>query len=159
MNKSIAIDTGPLILLAKIDFLPTIANLPYQFFAPQEVIDELRAGDELGYQIVDVSWLRVQPLQSPVPEMILATLDTGEAAVIQMALENAIRIVCIDDLRGRRIAKAVGLEVIGVLGLLGKAKCLGLIPAIAPYTEKLLAAGAHYSQELITAIIANIDNE
>ncbi len=159
MNKSIAIDTGPLILLAKIDFLPTIAQLPYQFVAPEEVIEELQAGDELGHQVVDVSWLRAQPLKSPVPEMIRATLDKGEAAVIQMALENTISFVCIDDLRGRRIAKAVGLEVIGVLGLLGKAKCLGLISAIAPYTKKLIAAGAHYTPELIAAIIANIDGK
>ncbi|MCD7896132.1 MAG: DUF3368 domain-containing protein [Planctomycetaceae bacterium] len=157
MIKHIAIDTGPLILLAKIDLLSVVAQLPYQFTAPQEVIDELKVGDELGHQVVDAPWLHVQSLITPIPEMIRATLDKGEAAVIQMALENGIRRVCIDDLRGRRIAKAVGLEVIGVLGLLGKAKRRGLIQIIAPHIDKLIEAGAHYSPELIAAVIADVD--
>jgi predicted nucleic acid-binding protein len=76
-----------------------------------------------------------------------------------LALENNIRHVCIDDLRGRRLEKAVGLEVIGVLGLLGKAKRRGLIPAIAPCIEKLVAAGAHYSPELVAAVIADVDRK
>lgn len=146
-------------MLAKIDFLPVLLQLPYQYTAPQEVIDELKAGDELGHQVVDAPWLRVQPLKTPIPEMIRATLDKGEAAVIQMALENRIRRVCMDDLRGRLIAKAVGLEVIGVLGLLGKAKRRGLIPAIAPCIDKLVAVGAHYSPELIATVIAAVDGK
>ncbi|MCC8179307.1 MAG: DUF3368 domain-containing protein [Planctomycetes bacterium] len=159
MINPIVIDTGPLILLAKIDFLPTVAQLPYRFIVPQEVIDELIAGDERGHQMVDFAWLDVQSLRSPIPEIIQATLDKGEAAVIQLAKENRIRRVCIDDLRGRRFAKAVGLEVIGVLGLLGKAQRRGLIPAIAPYINRLIAAGAHYSPDLVNAIIHDVDGK
>ncbi|MCD8351395.1 MAG: DUF3368 domain-containing protein [Planctomycetaceae bacterium] len=157
MTKPIAIDTGPLILLAKADLLPMVAQLPYRFIAPQEVMDELKTGDDLGYQVVNAPWLDIKPLQSPVPEIIRATLDKGEAAVIQLALETDISHVCIDDLRGRRIAKAVGLEVIGILGLLGKAKRQGLIPAVAPLIDKLIASGAHYSPELTKAIIDDVD--
>ncbi len=156
-SKPVAIDTGPLIVLAKVGLLSVIGRLPYQFTAPREVIDELKAGDEIGHQVVDAPWLRVQPLGTPVPDMIRAALDKGEAAVIQLALENGFRRVCIDDLRGRRVAKAVGLEVIGVLGLLGKAKRRGLIPAIAPVIDDLIAAGAHYSPELTATVIADVD--
>ncbi|MDR2946694.1 MAG: DUF3368 domain-containing protein [Candidatus Adiutrix sp.] len=153
----IVIDTGPLILLAKIEALPVAARLPHQFIAPQNVMDELAAGVALGYQAVDAPWLRTIDLKSPIPEMIRATLDDGEAAVIQLALERGIDAVCLDDLRGRRLAKAVGLSVVGVLGLLGRAKILGLIPALRPYADKLLAAGARYSPELVSRMIAEID--
>ncbi len=156
-NNCIAIDTGPLILLAKTDLVSVIAGLPYRFVAPFEVIDELKAGDELGHQVIDAPWLLAQSLKSPVPELIRATLDRGEAAVIQLALENGIRRVCIDDLRGRRIARAAGLDVIGVLGLLGKAKRRGLLDAVAPCIDRLVAAGAHYSPELVAAVIADVD--
>ncbi len=156
--KSVVIDTGPLILLAKTGLLPVVGQLPYRFVIPGEVIDELKAGDELGHQAVDLSWLHVKALQTPIPVTIQATLDLGEAAVIQLALENGIDLVCLDDLRGRRIAKAVGFEVIGLLGLLGKAKRRGHIPALFPCVEKLLAAGARYSPELIAQIIADVDN-
>jgi predicted nucleic acid-binding protein len=40
-----------------------------------------------------------------------------------------------------------------VLGLFRKAKILGIIPALSPYVEHLLNAGAHYSPELVTAIL------
>ncbi len=156
-DSRIVIDTGPLILLAKIDSLPVVAQLPHQFIAPQNVMDELAAGFELGYQAVEAPWLQVADLKSPIPPMIRATLDDGEAAVIQLALERGINWVCLDDLRGRRLAKAVGLSVVGVLGLLGKAKNLGLIPALQPYITKLLAVGARYSPELVTRMIAEID--
>jgi predicted nucleic acid-binding protein len=95
----------------------------------------------------------VYDLKYLIPAMIRATLDEGEAAVIQLALEQGINMVCLDDLRGRNFAKAVG-----VLGLLSQAKILGLIPALRPYTEKLLAVGAHYSPELVRRVIADIDH-
>jgi predicted nucleic acid-binding protein len=156
-DNRIVIDTGPLILLAKIEALPVAARLPHQFLAPQNVMDELAAGLALGYQAVDAPWLQVVELNSPIPKMIRATLDDGEAAVIQLALEQGIPVVCLDDLRGRRLAKAVGLSAIGVLGLLGKARALGLIPALRPYADKLLSVGARYSPELISRMIAEID--
>lgn len=156
-DSHIVIDSGPLILLAKIDALPIAAALPYHFIAPQNVIDELDVGVALGYQAVEAPWLTVEQLNAPIPAMIRATLDDGEAAVIQLALERNINIVCLDDLRGRRLAKAVGLSVVGVLGLLAKAKALGIIPALTPYIDKLLAAGAHYSPDLVNKMIAEID--
>ena len=156
-DTRIVVDTGPLILLAKIEALPIIAQMPHQFVAPQNVMDELDAGIALGYQVVDAPWLQVVDLKTPIPAMIRATLDDGEAAVIQLALEQDIELVCLDDLRGRRLAKAVGLSIVGVLGLLGKAKVLGLIPALRPYTDKLLSVGARYSPELINRMIAEID--
>lgn len=157
-DNRIVINTGPLILLAKIEALPIVAGLPHQFITPQNVIDELAAGLALGYQAADVSWLQMADLKSPIPKMIRATLDDGEAAVIQLVLEQDISLVCLDDLRGRRMAKAVGLSVVGVLGLLGKARTLGLIPAFRPYTDKLLSVGARYSPELTTRMIAEIDH-
>ena len=156
-DNRIVVDTGPLILLAKIEALPIIARMPHQFIAPQNVMDELAAGLALGYQAVDAPWLQVADLKSPVPKMISATLDDGEAAVIQLALEQDIAWVCLDDLRGRRLAKAVGLSVVGVLGLLGKAKAMGLIPALRPYADKLLSVGARYSPELVSRMIAEVD--
>jgi predicted nucleic acid-binding protein len=156
-DNRIVVDAGPLILLAKIEALPIMAKLPHQFIAPQNVMDELAAGLALGYQAVEAPWLQTADLKFPIPKMIKASLDDGEAAVIQLALELDVSWVCLDDLRGRRLAKAVGLSVVGVLGLLAKAKNLGFIPALRPYIDKLLAVGARYSPELVSRMIAEID--
>jgi predicted nucleic acid-binding protein len=76
-------------------------------------------------------------------------LDAGEAAVIQLALELGVADVCIDEWRGRRAAAAAGLQVTGTLGLLGRAKRVGLIPEVLPWVEKLTASGVHYHPGLL----------
>jgi predicted nucleic acid-binding protein len=124
--------------------------------AQQNVADEPAAGLASGYQTVEASRLQAADLKSPIPAMIRADLDDGEAAVIQLALEKGINMVCADNLRGRHWAKAVWFPVVGVLGLLGKAKTLGLIPGLRPCADKLLSAGIRYSPELISRIITEI---
>jgi len=156
-NEPLIIDTGPLILLAKIDALALLSELPYRFIAPQEVMDELAAGVAAGHPAVECPGLQVMKLASPIPPLIRATLDEGEAAVIQLAIEQRWRRVCLDELRGRRMAKAVGLEVVGVLGLLGRAKQNGVIPALAPFTQRLVAVGARYHPDLLARMIREVD--
>jgi predicted nucleic acid-binding protein len=157
--EPVVIDTGPLILLAKIEALPYIAQLPHTFVVPQAVMDELAAGESLGYQQVDAPWLTVMPTPLSVPALIRVTLGAGEAAVIELAQEQNISVVCLDDLRARRMAQAAGLRPVGVLGLLAKAKRLNIIPAMTPYVERLLDVGAHYAPELVAKILREIDGQ
>jgi predicted nucleic acid-binding protein len=49
-------------------------------------------------------------------------LDCGEAAVIQLALNEGIQTVCIDEVQGRRIARLSNLSLTGSIGILIRAK-------------------------------------
>jgi predicted nucleic acid-binding protein len=60
--------------------------------------------------------------------MLLSALDAGEAAVILLALEQPIPLVCTDEWKGRRMALAIGLKVTGALGLLGGSEDTGDYP-------------------------------
>jgi predicted nucleic acid-binding protein len=153
----IVIDTGPLILMAKINALSIMAKLPYQFVAPQKVIDELNSGVALGYQTVDAPMLQVLKVAFTASNVNWSNLGAGEREVIQLANEQGIKNVCLDDLRARHLAKSLGLSVVGLLGLFGRAKMLGIIPFLRPYAEQLLIAGAHYSPELVNKVIGDID--
>ena len=93
--------------------------------------------------------LKIETLKFPLSSLAIAALDAGEAAVIQLALEQNIETVCIDELKGRRAANAVGLNVVGSLGLLGKAKTCGLISEIKPFLQKATSAGIYYDEKLI----------
>jgi len=53
------------------------------------------------------------------------SLDLGEAAVIQLALQHGIPLVAIDETVGRRFARLSGLTVTGAIGILLRAKSLG----------------------------------
>jgi predicted nucleic acid-binding protein len=53
------------------------------------------------------------------------SLDLGEASVIQLALNENINTVCIDESAGRRIARLSGLSLTGTISILIKAKRQG----------------------------------
>lgn len=156
-NKTIVINTGPLILLDRIQEMDIPGKMPYRFICPQAVRDELDAGVHHNHvTIATPQWLEIKTLSSPISPIIDRFLDRGEAEVIQLAMDSHISRVCLDDLRGRKIAQSVGLEVMGLLALLGKAKVLGVVPRLRPITNKLLEAGAWYSQALIEKILAEV---
>lgn len=154
MPERVVINTGPLIALSRAGALDLAGRLPVEFLCPAEVRRELDEGAAAGHMAVTPGWLKVVPLERPPHPVSRAALDLGEAAVIELALERRIERVCIDDWKGRRTALALGLQVTGTLGLLGRAKREGIIPAVAPWVERLARSGVWYDPELVRRFLA-----
>jgi predicted nucleic acid-binding protein len=150
------INSGSLILLDKIDALEIAGALPCRFVCPPAVRKEIDAGIHHNHSPITPGWLTVKPLISPISQLADLAIDQGEAEVIQLALENNVGRVCLDDLRGRKIAKRVGLRVTGLLGLLAWAKESGVIPRMRSFTERMIAAGGRYSRPLIDNTLADM---
>ena len=106
-----------------------------------------------GHTEVTLEWLEVAQLRQPLNPVAAAALDVGEAAVIQLALEQDVQRVCIDDKKGRRMALAVGLKPVGTLGLLLRAKNTGVISEVKPYLNRIMETGAWYAPALIERIL------
>jgi len=153
MDKRIVINTGPLIALMRMKALEIPGKLDLVFVSPEEVRRELDDGAGAGYPPVHPVWLCYQRLQSPLPTLVTSVLDAGEAAVIQLAIDEGIGQVCIDELKGRRMARAVGLKVTGALGLLGKAKQEGIISEVRPYLDRALRTGIRYHPDLVNRFL------
>jgi predicted nucleic acid-binding protein len=156
MSERIAINTGPLIALGKMQALDIIAQLPYEFICPAQVEAEIMDGVALGYPVALPAWVNALSLQTPLTPVTSLALDDGEAAVIQLALEQRLTRVCIDELKGRRAALSVGLQVVGSLGLLGRAKTEGLISAARPFIEQAQQGGIYYDANLIAAFLQSL---
>jgi len=58
------------------------------------------------------------------------------------SLERGADLLLVDERRGRRIAAAAGLAVMGLLGVVAKAKQAGLITAAKPVIDDLIASGS-----------------
>lgn len=157
MGKRIVINTGPIITLSKINALEVVRDLPHCFVTPSEVLEELDAGVRRGYDHRLPPWIEVQTLKEPLRRLDQVTLGKGEAAVIQLALERSVERVCIDEIKGRRAAVTAGLHVVGVLGLLGRAKREGLIPELKPYILKALTSGIRYHDALVREVLKSVD--
>jgi predicted nucleic acid-binding protein len=147
--EQIVVNTGPLVAFTRIGCLDVIGRLPYEFLCPEEVWRELDDGRSAGHPWVVPPWLKRSSLASPPSPALLAALDLGEAAVIQLALDRGVRTVAIDEWKGRRGALASGLRVTGSLGLLGRAKAEGLILELRPLIGKAIEAGIWFDRDLV----------
>jgi predicted nucleic acid-binding protein len=65
------------------------------------------------------------------------SLDKGEASAIALAVEEDNCLLIIDELKGRRIAKQLGIRITGTLGLIVEAKLSGCIPSARLMIEKI----------------------
>lgn len=153
MAERLVINSGPLIALARAEALEVAAHLELELLCPPQVRAELDVGEAQGHPAVRPGWLTVVPLAGALDPVASATLDVGEAAVIQLAREQTISRVCIDESKARRAAVAVGLRVTGTLGLLARAKSLGALPALRPVLDRLVAGGAWFDAELVRRVL------
>jgi len=110
----------------------------------------------MGYTQAIPQWLEIKSTVASIAPVVLTALDLGESAVIQMAMERKTQWVCIDEWKARRAALSVGLDVVGVLGLLARAKKDGIIDRVFPYVRKAIDEGVRYHPELVKRILSAI---
>ena len=126
-TERIVIDTAPLIsLVAALGDLKVLQSLYSQVLVPFEVCQEILNGGSSGFAVAEfeaADWLRKcrTPLEISSP-LLIPGLDRGEASVIQLAINEKVKTVCIDETIGRRVAKLNGLSLTGSIGILLRAK-------------------------------------
>ena len=126
---NIVINTGPLIaLVAGMGDLKILQQLYERVYVPIEVEQEILAQNALRFgatEYLAASWLVRCSKPVVLSSFLKNSLDLGEAAVIQTALNEHIPTVCIDEAVGRRIARLSGLAVTGSVGIILKAASAG----------------------------------
>jgi predicted nucleic acid-binding protein len=65
-------------------------------------------------------------------------LDPGEAEAIVLAIEHRADLLLVDERRARRTATAMGVTVMGLLGVVARAKQVGLIDLAKPVLDELI---------------------
>jgi len=84
-------------------------------------------------------------------------LDEGEAETIVLALEVNADLVLLDDREACLKAKRLGLRVTGTLGILLRAKKLGLVQSLREELNKLKETGFRISKSLEKEILKAAD--
>lgn len=84
------------------------------------------------------AWLEVRgPRDGNRVASLLLELDRGESEAIALAIEVGTTELLIDESDGRQVARRLGLEPVGVIGLLIRAKVRGHVPAVLPLLDRL----------------------
>jgi uncharacterized protein len=146
-------DAGPLIYLSEVGSLHLLRELYGGILVPREVYEEVVVhgqGEPGSSEVASSSWIRVseRPLASLLRLGLLTELDAGEAAAIALAVEENATLVLIDERKGRMVAKRLGLQVRGTLGVLVEAKRRGQVELVGPLLERLIGVGFRISDAI-----------
>ncbi len=119
MRESIVSDTTALIILGKLDRFDLLENIFQKVNIPKSVFNELSQKDDGIHKMVEKSKLfcikNITDIETF--KLLDGVLDYGESEAIVLAKELQM-ILFIDEKKGRIVAKSMGLEIIGLLGLL-----------------------------------------
>lgn len=147
-------NTTPLIALSGINRLDLLQAVFGRIHLAQEVVDEYAAGGKiLVPELTKLTWVEIVQSTPPTLPSLLLDLDRGELHTLDMAKKLRADWVIIDERIGRNLAEYIGLRVIGILGILLKAKQLGLIPNFSDTVTAMLANGIHYHSALVEKLI------
>lgn len=129
---------GELDLLHKLfGTVTTTSEISTEFGLPLPFWIEIKAPSDKGFQT-----------------SIETVVDKGEASAIALAMEHLDSLLVIDELKGRKLASQLGLNLTGTLGLLVDAKSAGHIPLVKPLLARIQQTNFRLSKALEKVILA-----
>lgn len=153
-------DASPLAALSFIRQLDILQELYGTVLVPEAVWREvvIMGADRPGRDAVRrAEWIERRTVQNR--QFVLALLqdlDPGEAEAIALAVESEADLLLMDERLGRQKAQYLGLNVIGVIGVLIEAKRRGIIVAVKPHIDQLRdVAGFRISNKLYRRILSD----
>ena len=153
-------NTSPILNLAIVGHLDLMCQQFSQIQVPPAVLDELKTDEERPgspaiRNAIAAGWIQVQSTSNKaLVQLLKQTLDGGEAEAISLALELQAEWILLDERDGRKKAKALGLQVTGVLGILLRAKESGELSSLQPVIQELTAsAGFRLAPELLAKVL------
>lgn len=145
-------NSSPLIALARIGQFELLRLLYQELLIPPAVRDEVvRFGEERigAVELERAEWIQTVDIgDRTAVELLRERLDLGESEAIILAIETKAQLLLIDEARGRRVAQTQGLNHLGTVGILVLSKRRGLVEAVTPLLNDLIAAGFRMNEEL-----------
>lgn len=148
-------DTSPPLHLGRIGRLDLLPAVVGRVTIPRTVWDELlhpgtRA--DVVAAIRGANWIDV--VDDPVARDL--GLDPGETAAILLAENLRADALLIDERRGRAVAAARGISVIGTLGVVAGARRAGALERAAPIIAELRADGFWLADALVEEFLRGL---
>lgn len=150
IHPPVASNSSPLIALEQIGHLDLLQRLFSEVLIPPAVARETASTVALPV------WIAERTLAQPIgPQILRASLGPGESEAISLAIEVGVRWVILDDRPARRLAQALGLPVIGTLGVLLASKRKGFLTAIRPCVDALVNLDFRIDPDLYEHVLAD----
>ena len=145
MPGIIVSDTSCLILLDKLGRISLLKSLYGKITVTKMVADEF--GKVLP-EFVEIE----NPENKNYQKILQSFLDPGEASAMALALEKEECLLIIDEFKGRREARQLGLNYTGTLGILIVAKEKGLIKSVTEIIKEIGKTDFRIGEKLINEV-------
>ncbi len=150
-------NTTPLIAFSSLQKFELLKKLFGKLYIAEAVYNEAtiakKEKDNLAFEITQADWIQVVKVKDRLAvDVLLDELDLGEAETIVLAKEINADWILMDEKKGRRKLTQLGLNKIGTIGLLLKAKEIGLLAEIKPEIKNLTAVSFNLSESVINTV-------
>ncbi|MFW5872716.1 MAG: DUF3368 domain-containing protein [bacterium] len=142
MPGIIVSDTSCLILLNKINNIDILGLLFGQLTITSIIAEEF---DSELPEFIKIK----NPKNKNYQRILESFLDPGEASAIALAVEQDNCLLIMDDQKGRKQARALGINITGTLGILIVAKEKGILKSVSEVLSKIRETDFRISDKLI----------
>ncbi len=136
-------NTSPLLNLAIINHLALMKQQFGEIIIPEGVLKELRTDENLpGSQqlreAIAEGWLIVTPVENQaLVQLLRRELDRGESEAIALGIQLNADWLLLDEREGRRIARTLGLNLTGIIGIILRAWRQGQVSSVKELINQL----------------------
>lgn len=157
MSETWVVNASPVIALARISQLRLLEGLAGSLLLPEAVATEILAGpeDDPARAAVLSGWASRRSATQIRDSVTEWGLGAGESAVLALALELRATAV-LDDAVARTAARALGVPLIGTLGVVIRARRRGLVPSASSIIADLRVAGLYLDDEVVRVTLESI---
>lgn len=157
-------DTSVLSGLLSISRLGLLGEIYGKVIVPKAVFNELLVLEDFGFDLTSLqnaAWLEIaEPNNLVLVAELKLVLDQGESAAIVLAQELQPDYLAIDEKKGREVAEAMGIPIIGLVGILIIARQKSIIEKVKPVLDELIEkAGFRISRKFYGYILDKIGEQ
>jgi predicted nucleic acid-binding protein len=140
-------DSTTIIVLLKIDRVDLLSNLFASVYLPTAVYEEI--GATAHPELLEPPFVVRSIRDTALLRLLTRSLDTGESEAIVLAQEMDATLV-IDEKKGRKIATGMGINIVGLLGVIYMNVTDGFLSAqeAKEVVETAQQAGMYLSDQL-----------
>ena len=155
-KRLVAADASPLIGLAAAGAFHLLRKLFGTVTVTAAVRDEVLAGGELpgAHELaaaVRAGWIKVA--RTPAGAEVFPELGVGEASTLALAMKYCKEcLVLMDEPLGRARARAGGIPVTGLAGILLAAKRTRLVRSVRPFFDRLAQSDFRISDRVVRTV-------